>query len=189
MEIGVIVSTTIAAVLALLGYLITHQSSIRIAQRKERLERVNRQLSEFYGPLFALTSSSRLAWGAFQMKYSRDGSFFDDEAKIPADELEAWRLWMTTVFMPSNLRIYELIVLKTDLLIETEIPDCLLKFCAHVSVYQTILKRWEKKDFSEHLSVINFHGGELLQYSENAFRILKDEQDRLIRYKRVYNSS
>ncbi|MFK0045124.1 hypothetical protein ACIQU4_13595 [Streptomyces sp. NPDC090741] len=45
--------------LAFLGYLATYANGLRLAQRQARLARVNQQLSEFYGPLFALMETNR----------------------------------------------------------------------------------------------------------------------------------
>src|SRR5437879_4474315 len=87
---------------------------------------------------------------------------------------------MATVFMPRNIWLQELIVSKSDLLIETDMPQCLRDFCAHVAAYQTVLKKWENNDFSEHTSIINYPGQKLLEYSHNSFRCLKEKQAKLI---------
>ena len=50
---------------ALLGYLATYFNNLRLSQRSEKLARVNRQLSELYGPLFALTHAAETAWRAY----------------------------------------------------------------------------------------------------------------------------
>ena len=94
-------------------------------------------------------------------------------------ELKEWRLWMTAVFMPINLRIYEIILSKSDLLIETKMPECLLLFCAHVTAYQAVLKKWENNDYSEYLSVIN-HPNEIAEYAKTSYQNIKAEQERLL---------
>ena len=70
-------STLLTVFLAFIGYLITYLNNLRLSQRKERLERVNRQLGELYGPLFSLTQASDKAYLAFRNKYrSEYPSFF-----------------------------------------------------------------------------------------------------------------
>ena len=171
------ITTTVTILLALAGYLITYTNNLRLSQRSERLARVNKQLGELYGPLLATCSATTSAWRKFREKYRPGQGFFDDP---PTDEeLKAWRLWMSTVFMPNNLRMYELVVSKADLLMELEIPECLLKLCAHVSAYQAIMEKWKSNDFTEHKSLINFPS-ELLEYCTESFRMLKSEQARLI---------
>ncbi len=87
---------------------------------------------------------------------------------------------MTTVFMPRNLQLQELIISKADLLIETDMPDCLKDLCAHVAAYQAVLKRWEENDFSENLPIIDFPRDPLVDYCNQSFRNLKEKQARLI---------
>ncbi|MGW3321841.1 hypothetical protein [Streptomyces virginiae] len=46
------------------GYMMaTYVDGLRLAQRQARLARVNRQLSDFYGPLFALMAANSRAHG------------------------------------------------------------------------------------------------------------------------------
>jgi hypothetical protein len=173
--------TTIATVfLALLGYLVTYLNNLRLAQRTERLDRVNRQLAELYGPLFALTYASDASWRAFRSVYRPNQQFVFGEGKQPTEtELATWRLWMTSVFMPMNLRMYEIVLSKSDLLIEMQMPESLLLLCAHVAAYQAVMKRWENHDYSEHVSLLNFPD-EILKYAETSYQRLKSEQEKLL---------
>jgi hypothetical protein len=50
-----------------------------------------------------------------------------------------WIAWMRTVFMPANRTIHELIVTKTHLLDDDEMPAVLLAFLAHVSGYEVTM--------------------------------------------------
>lgn len=170
----------ITVTLALLGYLITYINNVRLSQRSERLERVKRQLAELYGPLFALSQASGKAWQAFRRKYRPGRAYFGQGTPPTDDELKAWRLWMSTVFMPTNLRMYELVLSKSDLLIESDMPSCLLEFCAHVTAYQTVIKKWENEDFSEHTSSIEYPNTELLEYISKSYVALKTEQRKLL---------
>lgn len=45
--------------LAFLGYLATYANGLRLTQRQARLDRVNAQLNNFCGPLFALMDHRR----------------------------------------------------------------------------------------------------------------------------------
>jgi hypothetical protein len=56
-------------VVAVIGYFVTYRTNLSLAQRNDRLERINRQLSEFYGPLLALTRSSDQSRQAFRKRY------------------------------------------------------------------------------------------------------------------------
>lgn len=90
---------------------------------------------------------------------------------------------MSLVFMPINLRIYEAIVSNTHLLLEEEMPDILLDFCAHVEAYRVVLKQWQDNDFSEHVSVVNYPA-EILDYAKRCFTTLRKEQAELLGVKK-----
>ena len=69
MDTALIVTTAATIALAFLGYLITYLNNLRLSQRTEQLVRVNKQLSEFYGPLYALVSAGAIVWEAFRARY------------------------------------------------------------------------------------------------------------------------
>ena len=175
-----ILTAIVTVLVALAGYLITYWNNVRLSQRAEQLERINKQLAEFYGPLYSLVSTGTQTWEAFRTKYRPGKSYFESYPPPTEEELKAWRLWMATVFMPQNIQMQELIESKTDLLIETDMPECLEELCAHVAAYRVVLKQWEHDDFTEHASIINFTGKKLLDYSHKSFKSLKEKQAKLI---------
>ena len=71
-------SLSIPALVAVAGYLITYRNNLRLNERKDRLDRVTRQLSDFYGPLFATVSASQAAWEVFRNQYRPGGAFWDE---------------------------------------------------------------------------------------------------------------
>ena len=176
----------IGVCIAVIGYFIKYRIDLRLAQRNDRLERINRQLSEFYGPLLALTRSSGQSWQAFRQRYRPPGSesFWKSDPPPTREDAVAWRLWMTTVFMPVHQRMMELVLERADLIEEPEMPPSLLDLCAHVNGYQAILKEWEKGEIStareDNISVVNFPGEKLAEYAATAFGRLKAEQAKLL---------
>lgn len=178
--LAAIVTAAVTLSVALTGYLITYWNNIRLSQRTEQLNRVNRQLGELYGPLYSLSRTGSQVYKAFRLKYRPGVHYFGNNPPPTEEDLKAWRLWITNVFMPRNIQIQQLIINKADLLIETDMPDCLNDLCAHVASYQAELKKWEINDFSEHFAIITFPGKELLEYSQRSFRSLKEKQKKLI---------
>lgn len=150
------------------------------ARRKDRLERVNQQLRLLYGPLYALNRASNVAWAAFRSKTRPSGSYFGKEPPPNKEELEAWRLWMTTVFQPLHDEMMLAITKNSDLLIESDLPQPLQLFCAHVTAYKVVFARWNQNDFSQHVSVINYPTDDINKYLQRSFRQLKEEQARLL---------
>jgi hypothetical protein len=176
----------IGVCIAVIGYFVKYRTDLRLAQRNDRLERINRQLSEFYGPLLALTRSSGQSWQAFRKRYRPPGSesFWKSNPPPTKEDAIAWRLWMTTVFMPVHRRMMELVLERADLIEEPEMPPSLLDLCAHVNGYQAILKEWETGEISiereDNISVVNFPGQELADYAASAFDRLKAEKADLL---------
>ena len=110
------------------------------------------------------------------------GSFWGiADSPVSDTDAEAFRLWIRSVFMPLNRQMMDLIVNKADLLEGTEIPECLLELCAHVSSYEALLRQWEKGYFTANEPIVNFPGHDLLEYAEKQFCRLKQEQDILLR--------
>jgi len=167
-----LITTTVAVVLAFLGYIVTYLNNLQLSRRKDRLERVNKQLSELYGPMFSLTHASSIAWKWFREAHSAEG-------ETTADDLKEWRLWMSVVFMPQNVKLYDIILNKSDLLIETAMPQSLLDFCAHTVALQAVLEKWKNEDYSEHYPVARYPR-DIDQYACESYTKLKAEQSKLL---------
>ena len=177
------IAVAVTVALAFAGFAATYLNGLRLAQRQERLARVNRQLSDFYGPLFALTEVNARTFAAFVERHARPGgvSPFGDGVAPPTDgELAEWRLWVTTVFLPVLREMRELVVGRADLLREPEMPPLLLELCAHAAGYEITAARWARGDFSGHLSLVSFPSAELAGYARRSFAELKREQTRLL---------
>ncbi|MBR0778741.1 hypothetical protein JQ625_28270 [Bradyrhizobium diazoefficiens] len=160
--------------LGLIGFIAKYLNDLAIARRRDRLDRVNTQLRLLYGPLFALTKASAENWKSFYGRYRTDGPFFPKDGPQPTElELEAWRLWMSKVFMPLNRRMMDVIISNADLL-EGEMPIEFTDLVEHVSAYEVVLARWKLKDFSEHISTHN--------YPDRIAARVKDDYDKLRSY-------
>lgn len=172
MDQTLIITTVVTVFLAFLGYFATYLNNLHISRRKDRLDRINKQLSELYGPMFSITHASTTAWKSF-----RDG--YPPDKIISDNDLKEWRLWMTVVFLPQNVRLYDLILNKSDLLIETAMPKCLLDFCAHTVALQAVIEKWKNEDYSEHYAVARYPR-DIDQYARESYTRLKAEQSKLL---------
>jgi hypothetical protein len=150
------------------------------ARRKDRLDRVNQQLRQLYGPLYAINQAGHHAWVAFRTTVRPGGSFFGREPPPSKAELEAWRIWMQTVFRPNHEEMLAIITKNSDLLIEPDLPRPLQLFCAHVASYKAVFARWDKGDYSQNVAVLNYPAEELGQYLERSFKVLKARQAKLL---------
>lgn len=149
-------------------------------RRKDRLERINQQLKFLYGPLYSINQASASAWTSFRTRYRPGKSFFGTELPPTPEELEAWKLWTTTVFQPYNEAMCSIVEKNIDLLIEDNLPEELVTLVAHVAAFKTVILRWEKNDFSDYLPILNYPHPQLGKYLEKSFLALKEMQRGLI---------
>ena len=166
--------------LAFLGYIVTYVVNLLLNRRKERLELINKQINEFYGPLFIAYEAGKISFRALEKKFDKKKMLIDRVAPNPDDEsYKEWRLWLVNVLMPLNDFREKIILDKAYLIREEKMPTCLLNFIAHVAAYKVVIKKWEQGDFSEHLSTIGFPD-DLGDYVKKSYKELKQEQILLI---------
>jgi len=159
---------------ALVSYLATFMSSTMLARRKDKLDLVNRRLNEFYGPLYVASQAGNIAYRSLLNKMGKAQSF-----PILDSEMKEWMLWMTTIFMPLNDEREKIIIKKAYLVIEEQMPQCLLDFVTHVVGYKAVMARWAEGDYTERRSTIGWPP-EFDLYVERSYAALKAQQTHLL---------
>jgi len=160
--------------LAFAGYLITFWITRTMARRADRLKLVNERLNEFYGPLYVASQAGNIAYRSLLNKQGKTQSY-----PILDSELEEWVLWMKTIFMPLNDIRERIIIEKAHLIVEEQMPRCLLDFVTHVVGYKAVLAKWADGNYSERRSTIGWPP-EFDLYVERSYQALKAEQTRLM---------
>jgi hypothetical protein len=116
----------------------------------------------------------------FKQKYIRDrAAFFDGSARTSAD-IELWTTWVKAVWMPTNHRIYDILVSHGDLIVDDAVPKVFLDLCAHIQSYKAVLSRWESGDHSVLVALIDHPGAPLLRHVEERYLGLKEYQAELL---------
>jgi len=167
-------AAVLTIVLAFAGYLVTFFSSRMLARRQDKLRLVDRRLSEFYGPLYVASKAGNIAYRAL---LNKQGKAQSDPILDP--EMKEWVLWMTTIFKPLNDVREKIIIQKAYLIVEEQMPQCLLDFVTHVVGYRSVLSKWADGDYSERRSSIGWPP-EFDAYVERSYAALKAEQTRLL---------
>ena len=160
--------------LAFLGYLVTFLIARLLDQRRDKLRLVNERLNEFYGPLYVASQAGNIAYRALLDKLGKKQS-----NPILDSELEEWVLWVTTIFAPLNDIREKIIIEKAHLIVEEQMPHCLLDFVTHVVGYKAVLEKWKEGDYSVRRSLIGWPP-EFDRYIERSYAALKAEQMRLM---------
>ncbi len=145
-----------------------------LARRRDKLRLVNKRLNEFYGPLYVASQAGHIACKSLLKKQGKTQTH-----PVQDEELKEWVLWMTTIFMPLNDVREKIIIEKAYLIIEEQMPHCLLEFVTHVVGYKAVLAKWAEGDFSERRSTIGWPP-EFDGYVKRSYEALKSEQTRLL---------
>ena len=161
-------------ILAFAGYLITFLTSRVSDRRAARLRLVDQRLNDFYGPLYVATVAGNIAYKSLLQKQGKTQCH-----PIRDEDLKEWALWMTTIFMPLNDVREKIIIENAHLIVEEQMPQCLLDFVTHVVGYKALLARWAEGDYSERRSMIGWPP-EFDNYVERSYQALKAEQTHLL---------
>jgi hypothetical protein len=161
-------------VLAFAGYLITFLTSRVSGRRAARLRLVDQRLNDFYGPLYVATVAGNIAYNSLLKKQGKTQCH-----PIRDEDLKEWMLWMTTIFMPLNDVREKIIIENAHLIVEEQMPQCLLDFVTHVVGYKALMAQWANGDYSERRSMIGWPP-EFDIYVERSYKALKAEQTHLL---------
>lgn len=167
-------AAVLTIVLAFAGYLVTFLITRMMAQRADKLRLVNMRLNEFYGPLYVASEAGRIAYKSMLKKQGKEKNII-----VTEEELKDWILWLNTIFMPLNNIREKIIIEKAYLIVEQEMPQCLLEFVTHVVGYKAVLAKWSRGDYSERRSLIDFPPG-FDDYVQRSYSALKAQQQRLM---------
>ncbi len=163
--------TAAAAVLALMAGFWAIKAKRRDDRRADRLNRVNRQLSDFYGKLSILYEAGMRDWCSFIIQYGNDSKIlgrefvrffpFEEKEDEPitrfnpeapnAEQLKAYRKWLRTLFLKTNERMLEVIYANADLIIGKSMPPVLILFAEHVASVRLMQLTLEEEEHKEAL--------------------------------------
>jgi len=167
-------AAVLTIVLAFAGYLVTFSFTRMMARRSDRLRLVDQRLNDFYGPLYVATVAGNIAYKSLLKKQGKTQCH-----PIRDEDLKEWVLWTKTIFMPLNDVREKIIIENAHLIVEEQMPQCLLDFVTHVVGYKALLAKWAEGDFTERRSTIGWPP-EFDAYVERSYKALKAEQTRLL---------
>jgi len=171
------------------------RSKRRDDKRAAQLERLNRQLSQLYGPLYALYEEGERNWMAFVNRFSSDPrplavktflpSKLDEFYPPTADRMVEYRRRMEQLFMPTNITMELLLVEHADLLVGTRMPEEFSDFLAHVAAAKLLMHRWQtdpafSPDLWQQHHTEYPHPPEMKNLIRASFEMLKSTQQQLL---------
>lgn len=104
---------------------------------KNQLDRLNKQITEFYGPLHALYETGHQNYYAFLELYGHEFDFNNPHFKQ----------WDIKIFQPTNLKMEDIIINKMDLIIGNTIPEFFFQFCEWLTAQKAYINAESQPDF------------------------------------------
>jgi hypothetical protein len=141
-DIGQALAIGLPITAGIVGYFLTYWNDWRLEKRKGELKFVSDQLQYLYGPVFALNSAGGQAVDALLKRRNNKGFFLDATQRYGEEEIREYRLWMSEVFMPINIRIEKVITENAHLIEGTSMPASFGDMLAHVASYKAVMKTW-----------------------------------------------
>jgi hypothetical protein len=168
-----VITASASILVAVLVFILNQRAQVRQERRQARLARVSSQLRELYGPLNALVDVNERIWEAL-----REFRLPPQAERRPEASTEDWRRWRDHALMPANRRMRDLIIEHADLLVETDVPERLRDFCAHVTSLEIFIAA-EAEGLKER-ALIGHPGAAYVAYVRDTFAYLKNEQQHLL---------
>lgn len=204
------IATAIATVSAVIVASIAIRAKRRDDRRADRLDRVNRQLSQLYGKLFILHESGARNWHSFISQHGNDAKELDREFMrffpfkqleeepitvfnpVPpnAKQLKAYREWLKTLFIKTNEEMLQVIYDNADLVVGEKMQSIFVVFAEHVASLKILLLRLEEEekqqastfldDWEQYVKLTAAYPSSMNYYINASFEVLKKAQERLL---------
>jgi hypothetical protein len=141
---AIVVGVLIAVIPATLGYIFGYVDGLR----KDELAFTNQQIERLYGPLYALTQANNAIWTQFSSTHWPNTSryYFDPKNPPSVEQVDQWRIWMKTVFQPLNLRVEDIIIQNSQLLVGDRLPQTFQDVIAQAEAYKALMSTWSDAD-------------------------------------------
>ncbi|SRR5712691_5830269 len=198
-----LVSALAVLLAAFIPYLILKKQLVaqqRTLTQQEKLKRLESQISDFYGPLLALTQAGEKLWEEFCREQKRSSTdFFEkrsdgSDGPPTAENIESYKRVVQAVFTPINERRERLVFEHAARVEEAPFPEVLVNLVAHVAEFRSVMGRWNtqhsaadaleayKKDGKEVFQPrFPYPAQELKRYSTQTFQQLTQARDALLR--------
>jgi hypothetical protein len=126
------------------SYLLTSRADRRRASLIARINYIEKQLAELYGPLAFLIYEGRATFMDLLDTLGRDYVFGDEP--LPEDELRVRLFWVNNDLMPRNAAIQQLLSTKTHLISQGDLPASYLAFLNHYNSWRVTHERWKNEN-------------------------------------------
>lgn len=178
-----IIAASIAASVAILGWIVTHLLTDARDRRRQRIEaalrHTERQLEELYGPLAFLRAEGRQTFRDLLATLGRNHVFFGHDPLSDGDR-QTWLFWVENDLLPRNEKIKKLLAEKTHLIEGGRVPDSYLRFLDHHNSWAIHHARWKQEAVEYPLHSKTNYPSEFNDEIEATFQLLKARHARYL---------
>jgi len=156
----------------------------------KKLEYLEKQINEFYGPLYILSATGKSLFDDIWDKFKKNGVIENPDDVNPNAE---WRLWVEEVFIPLNNKIEKVILEKGYLSVDEKTVPCFTAFLIYNAQCKILVRQWSYGDFSNFFTKY-LYPPTLSIYVKNILDNLKLKQQSIrikldIKYEKIINNT
>lgn len=160
------------------------KTDISFRQKQWEKEQIDRQISEFYGPISALLQEQEIIFERILYMFGRRHIFGKDQVQLsdlPENEQKIWVHYVDTYKIPLNNKIVEIIRNKKHLIYKSEIPTCFKTYLDYSLGWELLdnQKRNGVPNYYEYFYSFNFPS-EFTSYINGTLKVLLKKQAKLL---------
>lgn len=192
-----VISVIASIIIALLGHWINRQREMESERRRLRLERLDCQLRDYFGPIAANLLSSKLAFNTLMRTWSRHthGTLKETPAaryfrvlrkaeKMEHSTLEpevewvrdSWISFHTQIVGPIHKQTMNILTSKSHLY-DGSYSTQMLQFIAHQIEYDLLMLRWGQGEYNMLINTVEFPQGFESTVAKEMARLREEQQD------------
>lgn len=194
------ISIIASVILALLGHWINRQREMESERRRLRLERLDAQLRDYFGPIAANLLSSKLAFNTLMRTWSRHTHASPGETPAAkyfrvlrrAEKLEhasgeievewvrdSWISFHTQIVGPIHKQTMHILQSKSHLY-DGSYSTQMLQFIAHQIEYDLLMLRWAQGEYNMLINTVEFPQGFEATVAKEMARLREEQQDLIV---------
>jgi hypothetical protein len=136
-------------VLSIFGSFIAYSFGKISDHRRNAANDIDSQIERLFGPLHAYSIVNAEAWEIFVKKAPIGAPKWSDQ--LSDSEIELWRRWMKSVFLPLNNKIEAILTENMQLIDGAELYPVFQQFLVHATSFRAVAAKWDHEAVSSQI--------------------------------------
>ena len=126
----------------IISYLLSRRKDQKLESQKMKLQYLNGQISEFYGPIYSILLENDRIRQLIQDQFERK-TIFEAGKELNKDEQEIWVHYLENYLIPNNRKIIDILINKIHLLQGYSFPSIYREWIDHALGYEVLHKQYK----------------------------------------------